>query len=437
MSGAPAELGTRGRELLAHLRRRSEGEAEVYEKRGRSRRFERGPLGESSSQSVEAGWAVRGGDRRRSFFVAGSGAAPLELAPIESTPQPLRLPPPLPSRSWTAPSGLDAPLASESEGRNLLAGIARELARELAGAQLVTARLDEGASESALISTLGVEARVRARSTALRLEARRGALRVEAEFVARALSELKPLAIARRVADRLTALAGDGTFTAPSRLLLAAPVGARLLEAFAPRLVGAAAAESLRSQAAGGRAVAASAVTLIDDGRRVDGLLSAPFDGEGVPTGAATLVDRGELVAPLVAWWELDDPARATGCVRRPGWRDLPRRGPTELAIASEAGVAVADLVADLGSGAYLIATESGVRLEADGDRFSVAVSGYAIEDGRAAGALGPCRLHGSLSAWLLGFRALARDFAFVPGAALFGAPSALVEGLELTVGGE
>jgi PmbA protein len=261
----------------------------------------------------------------------------------------------------------------------------------------------------------------------VRVEAARGARRVEAEFVARSAADFKPLALACRVADRFVALA-EGELPPPGALLLAPAVAARLVEALAPRLVGRAAAERW----AAGERLGAGAVTLVDDGGRADGLLAAPCDGEGVPTRATTLVERGRFVQPLLAWWEADSPARAAGCSRRHGWRDLPRRGPSELFLAPDPQVAVPDLLAELGRGAYLIACEGGVRTE--GDAFSVAVSGFAIAGGRAVGGLGPCRLSGHLTGWLAAVSAVARDLQFVPGEALFGAPTVRVAGDALTL---
>lgn len=424
------ELGARGSALVAAKKGRLAEQLEIFEKQGRSRLHVRAPEGEASHQANEAGWAIRAGDAARSCFLAGAGALPVAPRLPAMTPQPMRLPPALPGGRWLAPRGLDAPLATEAEGRALLAGLARELEREVRGVRLGPLRLEEGASETAIASSTGVAARFRARSAYVRVEATHGARRLEAEFVARSAADFKPLALARRVADRFHALA-EGAPPPSSSFLLAPAVAARLVDALAPRFVGLAAG----ARHAAGDRVAAERVTLVDDGRRADGLLAAPFDGEGVPTRAVPLVEGGRFVQPLLAWWEIDDPARAAGCSRRHGWRDLPRRGPSELAILPEPKVAVADLLAELRQGAYLIACEGGVRLSSDGDAFTVAVSGFAIEGGRATGGLGPCRLAGRLSSWMKGVRGVARDLTFVPGEALFGAPTLWIEGeLELLV---
>jgi len=423
-------LGDRGRNLLEARRRATTGELEIYEKRGRSRRFERDALGECVSERREAGWAVRGGDRSGSWFLTGSGELPGALEPPPAGGAALELPEPREARPIGPGRGSIVPLATENEGRALLDGLARELARELPGARLVEARLDDGSSESALVSSRGVGVTSRRRGAALRVAALAGDVRIVGEFVAGSAAELEPAALARRLADRMTAL-GDAEPPPPagSRLLLAAPLVARLVEALAPRLVGPGAEESWAAQV-GGRG-AAPGVTLVDDGAFAGGPMPAAHDGEGVPCGPARLVEGGRFARPLLAWWEVDDGSEATGCVGRPGWRDRPRRGPTQLYLAPDPARAVAELVAEGGASAYLLAVEGGVALHPDG-RFEVSVSGFALTSGRAAGGLGRTRLVGSLGAWLRGVREIGRDLTFVPGRGYFGGPTSIVEGLEL-----
>jgi PmbA protein len=428
------ELGARARELVT---RRPRGhELELYEKRGRSRRFVVDAAGESFEQSHEAGWAARGGDARGSWFVAGSGVPPATLEAPGPAPPALRLPPPSPAAAAAPPAGLDLPLASESEGFALLAGVARELARELPGARARTLRFEDGTSEWALVASSGTAVRARSRSCSLWVEAAKGATRVAAEFVARSAAELKPLGVARRLVDRLRALdAPPGAALDAMRdaeLVLAPPLAARLLEALAPRLCGADARAALAGwQDAEGR-LAARAVSIVDDLGDGRGVLAAPYDGEGLPSRAVRLVDAGRLLTPLVAWWEGDAREASHGLALRPGWRDLPRPGPTQLYIEPDPAAGVGELVGAIGRGAYLLAAEGGVRIAADGVGFTVPVSGFALADGRATGGLGACQLVGRLDRWLAGISAVGRDLVFAPGSALFGSPTLVASGLEL-----
>ncbi len=447
--GALPALGDAARELVA--RRPRGDELELYEKRGRSRRFTIAPEGESFAQATEAGWAARGGDQRGSYFVTGTGGPPprLDAAGRERSGAPIRLPLPFAPSSWTPPAELDAPLVTENEGFALLAGIARELARELPGAVARRLAFEDGASSSALLSSRGIDVSSRGRACSLRIEAElpnagQGTVRVEAEFVARTAAELKPLGVARRLADRLLALRPEANAPSAGELVLAPPLAARLLEALAPRLVGLDAPAAMAAMAAmaetaqndnrdelEGRA-GSRLLSIVDDGGDLRGALAAAYDGEGVPCRPQPLLIEGRFVAPLLAWWQSANPNAATGVSLRPGWRDLPRPGPTQLFIAPAPAVSVAELVGSIAAGAYLLAAESGVRISADGAGFTVAVSGFALERGRATGGLGPCTLHGRFDSLLCGVRAVGRDLAFVPGRALFGSPTLVVSGLVL-----
>jgi PmbA protein len=428
MSAPP---GARAAELVERLARGGR-EAEAYEKRGRSRRIERGAGGELAATAVELGWAVRCGDLKRSFFASGTGELPVDGIWPAPTPHPLWLPDRRPVPAWAAPAGLDAPLASESEARTLLDAVEAELAREAPGARLLAARFEEGSSEAVIASSRGVGARVESRVASLRLEAERGGVRVTVEAAAREARDLRAAALARRIADRLLALEGrEAVGSGP--LLVAAPLAARLVEALAPWLAGREAASPAGRLGGLGARIGADGVDLVDDGALAGGLLSAPVDGEGVPCAPATLVEAGRFARPLVAWWEAERPEEASGCARRASYRDLPRRAPTHLYLRPDAAVAVGDLLTGIDRGSFLVDAEGGVRVDPASGRFAVEVSGYALAGGRAAGGLGRRRLAGSLASWLTGVRARGRDLAFVAGDGMFGAPTLLVDGLELS----
>lgn len=423
-----SEIGVAARDLAARLARSTGLEVEVLEKRGRSRRLERDAEGESASIADERGWALRVGDALRSGFASGTGEPP--SAPrIETGPQPLRLPDAAsaPVAAAAAPRAESA-FASESELRALLDTIERELARELSGARRLVAAVEEGASESALASSRGLSSRAASRLAHLRLEVAHGARRVTLESWGRAVAELRPSALAGRLVDRLSALDGAAEPRA-GRLLLGAPLVARLVEALVPWLVGG--EGRARAAALGDRRWAAPGVRLVDDGALAGGLLAAPADGEGVACRAVSLVDEERFVQPLVAWWEAEGSEVATGCSRRASYRDPPRRAPTHLYLDPAADVSVAELLPEAAS--YLLEAEGGVRVDPAGGGFAVAVSGWRLEGGRATGGLGRRVLTGELLGVLGGVRARARDLTFVAGDGMFGAPSCLVDGLVLS----
>lgn len=427
-----APAGARAAELVERLARGGR-DAEAYEKRGRSRRIERAADGELAATAVELGWAVRCGDLRRSFFAAGTGELPIDGAWPAPTPHPLWLPDRRPVPAWSPPTGLDAPLASESEARALLDAVGRELEREAPGARLLAARFEEGSSEAVVASSRGVAARVESRVASLRLEVERGGVRVTAEAAAREARDVRPAALARRIADRLLALEGSES-PRPGPVLMAAPLAARLIEALSPWLAGREAASPAGLLGGVGARLGADGVDLVDDGALAGGLLSAPVDGEGVPCAPVTLIESGRFARPLVAWWEAERPEEASGCARRASYRDLPRRAPTHLYLRPDAAVPVADLLTGIDSGNYLLEAEGGVRFDPAAGRFEVAVSGFALAAGRSAGGLGRRRLAGPIAGWLAGVRARGRDLAFVAGDGMFGSPTVLVDGLELSV---
>ncbi len=422
--------------LLAELARRGFAAAEIYEKSGRSRRFVReapvaAPPRMTQAMATEAGWALRGGDRRRSLFFAATGIADPGVQLPEPSPHPLRLPEaPAVAETWSVPPGFDAPLATESVAATLLAAIERELRRELPASRLVTAWLEDGAAESALLATSGLAAAWSSRAASLRLEVEDRGRRCRFEGAEREARQFEPRTLALRLVDRLCARAGASAgvvaeVDAGLPLLVGAPLAARLLQAIAPLFLGPAAVERIAALGA-----LSSELTLADDGRLASGVLAAPVDGEGLPAGRTVLVKEGRFVRPLLAWWEAGRLA-VPGCARRASWRDLPRRAPTHFYVAPST-IAVVDLVSAGGAGAYLLDAEGPVRLDPASLAFEVAVSGLRLVDGRAVAPLGAVRLCGDVRSLLAGIRARGRDLHFVPGDGMFGAPSLLVGGLRL-----
>lgn len=426
-------------------------EAEVYAKRGRSRRLETTPHTETSGFHHERGWAVRAGGPRASLFLRGTGDPTPEGPWPEPDGHPLRLPDPAPVPEWREPPDFDAPLTGEREGLRLLAAIGHELDTELPGARVVHALLEDGSSESEIRSLRGVHHTWRRRLATLRVTAvarvsrsrrSRGSVTVRLSLAEREARRIAPRAVARRLADRLVVRGAPPPDVERDRgeVLLAPAVGRRLLAALLPLLLGPRAASRVgRFQDRRGH-LGGELLTVIDDGRLPDGLLTAPVDGEGLPTRRVVLVEEGVFRQPLVAWHQIRGlEAVPSGCSRRASWRDLPEPGPTHLHLAAGA-TPVADLLTEVARGYYFLEATGAVRPDFDRDHFTVPVAGFAVGRGRAAEPVSGVVLQGPISALLRNLHGAGRDLTFAPEEiGLLGAPTLLVGGLEVrrTAAGE
>ncbi len=431
-------LGQRAFETLEVLTGRGWPEAEVFHKKGRSRTLHYTPYGDVTSLRQEEGWAVRAGDKRRSFYYAAAGGPRANTRWPEADGQGLRLPSARPAPPWTAPSVLDSPLVGESEARGFFDGLARELDRELPGSRLLQGHLDDGSSESLLVSSRETVARIRHRAASLHLEAigpTAGKRSLTLDVADRDARGFSPAALARRLADLL--LVGETGSARPrdrGELVLAPAVAVGLLAALDKLWVGPPAETHAAALANRRGRIASPDFTLIDNGRLAGGVLEAPLDGEGQPTREVILAEEGVFRQPLLAWWQAGTEAkRASGCCLRPSWRDLPRAGATHLYLQPDPSVRVASLIESLTRGYYLIHLAGPPRVEPDFSRFAAPVSGFAIAGGQPTGTVAGAWLVGSVSTLLGGIIAKARDLTFstVRGG-MMGSPTLLVKGLEL-----
>jgi predicted Zn-dependent protease len=431
-------------EVLRALLKRHLTDAEIYVKRGRSRRLERTAVTEASSTSQERAWAVRAGNRRGSFFAASTGD------PVPSGPWPepvnghaLELPEPAPAPllapAWSTPSDFDTPLIGEREGLKLLESLGRDLEAELPRARVLRAVLEDGSSEAELANSRGLRAYTRNRISTLYIEAAgpgSPAPTASLYVAAREPHRFHPTALARRLADRLAVSASGAPPDRDSGDFLLAPVVvARLLAGLLPLVVGP--GPGSRLTGARGR-FGSDRVTLIDNGRFPGGAFESPVDGEGVPTREVVLVEEGVFRQPLLAWWqESAAHGEPSGCTRRPGWRDLPSPGPTHLYLKPEPRTSVSSLLGAVAQGYYLIDVTGSGRFDLAGDRFALPVCGFAVQSGRASAPVAGAWLCGGIGTFLKGIAGVGRDLTFHPLDGMIGSPTALVTGLELRAGPE
>ncbi len=423
-------------EVLEALAARHEC-AEVYAKTGWSRRFDLENGVEGAVSSRESGWSARAGDSRSSFFFASAGAPRLDCELPSPTPGGLRLPPSEPAGKWEEDDTVSTPLLGELEGRRLVRALASTLEAEAPNAWLRLVILEDGASDVEVASSTGVEASFRNRLATLRMQAIEPETGGQAEiYVAgRCAHDFRAQATARRIADLLfIAREGRSVSEAGVRALLSPEVATAILDSMSPLFVQ---SDSSPRWLRPGNEVAGSAVTVIDDGRCLVGLVRSPVDGEGVPTGPLALIDRGCVGEPIRPWWspERSPSAALRGCRLRAGWRDLPRTGSTHLYFDPSPDVSVASLLSAVERGYYLIDALGPCSLDPESGSFSLPCCGFEVERGRAAGPIHDVRLEGRLQGFLKGLRAVARDLTFLPRTSIVGSPSILVEGLDLRGG--
>jgi PmbA protein len=144
-----------------------------------------------------------------------------------------------------------------------------------------------------------------------------------------------------------------------------------------------------------GKRVFAPGIVVGDDPRRVRGLRSRPFDGEGTPTAARTLIDDGALTT-----WLLDSRSarqlglRSTGHAAR-GTGGPPSPAPTNLYL--DAGsLTPAELMADIRLGLYV--TELiGMGVNGVTGDYSRGAAGFMIRDGAIAEPVAEITVAGNL----------------------------------------
>lgn len=144
-----------------------------------------------------------------------------------------------------------------------------------------------------------------------------------------------------------------------------------------------------------GQAVFAPGVQIVDDPRRVRGLRSRPFDGEGVPTARMALIEDGVLTT-----WLLDSRSarqlgmRSTGHAVR-GTGGPPSPGASNLYMAPGT-LSPAALMADIGEGLYVTEMMGSAINGLTGD-YSRGASGFMIRDGALAEPVAEITVAGNL----------------------------------------
>jgi PmbA protein len=180
-----------------------------------------------------------------------------------------------------------------------------------------------------------------------------------------------------------------------------------------------------------GDEVGSEVLSIIDNGRLQNGLVSAPFDGEGNPTQETKLIENGILRNLFFNTYTANKgKTRSTGNAFRDSFKSMPGIGPTNLYIPAGSQSAH-EMIQSIGQGLYVqrvmgIHTANPI----SGD-FSIGAAGYMIENGEKTYPVRGITIAGNLIEMLKAVEAVASDLRFITN---IGSPTLLISGM--TVGG-
>ena len=160
-----------------------------------------------------------------------------------------------------------------------------------------------------------------------------------------------------------------------------------------------------------GKSIAPSFVTVFDDGRKIGGLGSRPFDGEGLPTRKITVVENGILTSYLLDTYsgrKLGLPS--TGNASR-GVGENPSVGPTNFYLMPGSATP-SDILGSVHQGLYVTELIGfGVNM-VTGD-YSRGAVGFWIENGELAYPVEEVTISGNVKHMLANVAMIGNDLAF------------------------
>ena len=184
-----------------------------------------------------------------------------------------------------------------------------------------------------------------------------------------------------------------------------------------------------------GQRVASEVVTLVDDGRLLDGPSAAPVDDEGVPTTRTAVMEGGTLRSFLHnTATARRGGASSTGNASRPSYRGIPGVAPSNLFL--EPGAEGPDAILRKAGRAVYVQEVTGVHSGANpiSGEFSVGATGLRVDDGGLGEPLREMTIASTIPEVLQRIEAVGSDLRFFPGGGALGTPTLLVG--EMTVAG-
>lgn len=181
-----------------------------------------------------------------------------------------------------------------------------------------------------------------------------------------------------------------------------------------------------------GEKVAATGVTLVDDGLLDNGLMTAPFDGEGVPSQRTPLITDGVLRGIIHnSYTGAKDGVPSTGNARRGSYKTPPELGTTNFYL--EPGrMSPEEIISQTVEGLYLTDVMGMHTANPVSGDFSVGAAGIWIKNGELTNPVRGMVIAGNILDLLEKIDLIGNDLTFYIGV---GAPTVRVAGL--TVSGQ
>ncbi|MDH7576207.1 MAG: TldD/PmbA family protein [Bacillota bacterium] len=179
-----------------------------------------------------------------------------------------------------------------------------------------------------------------------------------------------------------------------------------------------------------GKTVAAKGVTVVDDATLPGGLLSAPFDGEGVPAQHTVLIKEGQLQGFLHnTYTAAKDGVASTGNAARGSYKSPPELGSTNFYLTPGES-APEEIIKGTSQGLYLAEVMGMHTANPISGDFSVGAAGIWIEHGELTKPVRGMVIAGNILELLETVDAVGNDLRFFIGK---GAPTIRVTGLTVS----
>ncbi len=247
-------------------------------------------------------------------------------------------------------------------------------------------------------------------------------------------ADIDPEAIGREAAFKAVQLLGARRLETKRAAVVFDPYVVTNFLSVLSRALTAEAVQKGRSLFAGkiGEQVAASGITIIDDGTLAGGLMSNPFDGEGVPSQRTVLIQDGRLLGFLQnTYTGAKDGLVSTGNASRGSYKSPPELGSTNLYLAPGAE-GQKEIIEKTDEGLYLTDVMGMHTVNPISGDFSVGAAGIWIEHGELTTPVRGMVIAGNILELLEGIDAVGNDLRFFISK---GAPTVRVA--RLTISGE